>query len=482
MIKLKKHYDVIVIGSGSSGSACAIRCAQLGLITLCIDNLQQGDNHTLQPGIISNPWCLEIITMLKSAKFYDAVVNDLNAHGIYADNISLNLAQMIRHKDNIFANINQTIKKEFTVHNVDFIHANAKLIQPKAVEIKATLESSINIINAEHIVLATESIPISVTCAPIDNEYIFDSSAALNLKQVPKRLAILGAGVMGLELAAIWNRLGSETILLDAQESFLDITDNHISREAYKIFTSQGLELRLGTRIISTKIVNKKVLIEYQDSDGMHGIKVDKLFVASGRRPNSENLAAPEANLLLDENGFVHINENYRTNLPNVYAIGDLTLLGPMLTHKGISEGEFVAEQIAGLQGIPINYKFIPNIIHTEPEIAWVGQTEQALKAIGYLITISESSLALANHTKAIKLTAGVVKIITCTKSDTILGIHIISSFASELIAEAVLALEFSASSEDIARIIQSHPSSAEALRIASMSIKHNQNFSKNQQ
>jgi dihydrolipoamide dehydrogenase len=296
MPKIKAKYDVIIMGTGPSGYASAIRCAQLGLKTLCVDNLQRKNSLS---GVFSNAEYVGTMALLESAKLYDALAHDINSHGIYAENVSLNLRQMIRRKNKILDEISQDIAKIFAAYKIDFINAQARLIDSKIVEIFSVTHSSNKIINAEHIILATESSPISIPCAPIDNEYILDSSAALNLNEVPKRLAILGAGVIGLELGGIWNRLGAETILLEAQETFLGLSDHQISRQAYQIFTEQGLELRLGTRIISTKITNKKVLVEYQDCDGTHAIRVDKLIVASGRKPNSENLAAPEETYFL---------------------------------------------------------------------------------------------------------------------------------------------------------------------------------------
>lgn len=474
MLKIKEKYDAIIIGSGPSGCACAIRCAQLGLKTLCVDNvLQNEQSKKLLPGIFTNAGCLETVALLQSAILYDALIHDINSHGIYVENISLNLRQMIQRKDNILVQINQNTAKQFANYGIDFINAKAKLLGSKIVEIASVIHSSNKKVIAKHIILATESTPISIPCAPIDNEYILDSTAALNIKEIPKRLAILGTGVIGLELAGIWNRLGAETILFDAQETFLGLSDHQISREAYKIFTEQGLELRLGTRVISAKVIHKKVLVEYQDSDGTHAIRVDKLIVASGRKPNSENLSAPEANLLLDENSYVHVDENCRTNLPDVYAIGDLTMLGPMLAHKGMAEGIFVAEQIVGIQSSPINYNTIPNVIHTEPEIAWVGQTEQALKSLGDTIKIGVFQLSINPKAKFANKTNGMVKIIACAKNDTILGVHIMGTHASELITEAVLAMEFSASSEDLARTIHSHPSFTETIRDASLAIKN---------
>jgi len=468
MLKLKDKYDVIVIGSGPSGCACAIRSAQLGLKTLCIDNISVSKTKKTTSGIITNAACLSIVTLLESSKIYESILNNIHSHGITVENVSFDARQMIQRKDSILNTINQQITKQFNEYKVDFIHATAKLLQPHLVEIFSTGSTTIN---SEAIVLATESNPISLPCALVDNVFILDSTAALNLTEVPKRLAILGAGVAGLEIAGIWNRLGAETILLDAQETFLSLADHQISREAYKIFTDQGLELRLGTRVISTKIVNNKVLVEYQDSEGSHAIRVDKLIVASGRKPNSDNIAAPEANLFLDENGYVHVSEKYRTSLPNVYAIGDLTILGPMLAHKGLAEGIFVAEQIAGIKSLPINYGAMPNIIFTEPEIAWIGQTEQSIKSIGDSVKIGLVPLSANAKAVSRNMSKGIVKTISCVKTDAILGVHIIANDASELIAEATVAMEFSANNEDIIRTIHPYPSFVETIRDAFKSL-----------
>ncbi|MEQ1560206.1 MAG: FAD-dependent oxidoreductase, partial [Methyloglobulus sp.] len=343
MVKIKDKYDVIVMGAGPAGCASATRCAQLGLKTLCIDTVQISQGQPSGVGTYANSGSLARVTLLESAKLFDSLITESRAHGIIVDTVDIDVQKMVQRKDTILTEITQSIAKVFKQHKVDFIQAQAKLLDGKRVLVTSDIDIHNKTIAAEHIVLATDSVPIAIACVPIDNEYILDSSAALNLTEIPKRLAILGAGVLGLELAGIWNRLGAETILLEAQDTFLDLADHQISREAYKVFTQQGLELKLGTRVISTKISSKKVLVEYQDNDGHHAIRVDKLIIASGRKPNSDNLAAPEANLLLDENGFVHVNENLRTNLPGVYAIGDLTILGPMLSHKGMAEGVFVA-------------------------------------------------------------------------------------------------------------------------------------------
>lgn len=473
-------FDVIVIGAGPAGYSSAIRCAQLGLKTACIDNWHDKKGQGGLGGTYLNAGCVASIALLESAKIYHSLKYNLKEHGIQAEAISADIAVMMQRKNNIVDLLSRQIADSFTHYNIDCIQAQAKLLTERLVEITPPNTSAASLFEADHIILATGSSPIDLSCAPIDNEFIIDSTMALNLDAVPKRLAIIGAGVIGLELAGIWNRLGAETILLEAQETFLSLADQQIAREAYRIYTEQGLELRLGARVISAKKTskkagiehNRKVTVEYQDNEATHALRVDKLIVASGRKPNTENLAADEANLLLDENGYVHVDENCRTNLPGVYAIGDLTLLGPMIAHKGIEEGLFVAEQIAGLHN-PVNYDLLPNVIFTEPEIAWVGQTEQALKAMGEPIKIGTFPLNATARAQATGQTEGMVKIIAHAETDAILGIHIIGTQASELIAEAVLAMEFSASSEDLARTIHAHPTLAKALHSAALTLKN---------
>ncbi|MCX7098112.1 MAG: dihydrolipoyl dehydrogenase [Methylococcales bacterium] len=465
------HYDVIVIGAGPAGFASAIRCAQLGLKTACIDDWRNKQGQSRLGGSHLNTGGVASMTLLESAKIYHQLNHEAAKHGIHADAISLDLPQMIARKDKIINELGHKMAELFTHHKIAHIQAKAKLLNARQVAITSGEGHAQTVLDADHIILASGSTPINLPCAPIDNEFIIDAIAALNLHEVPKKLAIIGAGVVGLELASIWHRLGADTILLEAQENFLSLLDQQISGEAYRVFQQQGMDLRLGARVISAKKGNKKVTVEYQDQEGTHTLRVDKLIVASGRKPNSGELAAPEADLLLDENGYVYVDDNCRTNLPGVYAVGDLTLLGPMLAHKGIEEGVFVAELIAGLHN-PINYDNLPSVIYTEPEIAWVGQTEQALRATRVPIKVGIFPLSATVRAFALGRTQGLVKIIAHADNDKILGVHIIGSQASELIAEAVLAMEFSASSEDLARTIHARPTLSESVHDAALALK----------
>ncbi|WP_198242871.1 dihydrolipoyl dehydrogenase [methane-oxidizing endosymbiont of Gigantopelta aegis] len=465
------HYDVIVIGAGPAGYVAAIRAAQLGLKVASIDDWQDAQGRPSLGGTFINAGCISSMTLLESARIYHTLTHDLNEHGIQVGDIQLDVGKMIDRKHKTIALLNQQIQAIFKNLNIDCYHAHGKLISNHQIElVSLSSQNTSSVLEAEHIILATGSRPIKLDCAPHCHDLIINIHQALNMTEVPERLGIIGAGIIGLELGEIWNRLGSEVILLEAQENFLTAPDHQIAQEAYLIFCQQGLDIRLGTRVISSQVANDRVIVEYEDSEGTHTLVLDKLIVASGRQPNSDKLVSDEIELLLDENGFVHVDENCCTSLPGVYAIGDLTLLGPMLAHKGIEEGIFVAEYIAGNHN-PINYNVIPSVIYTDPEIAWVGQTEQALKAIGENYNVGLFPFKASARALSMGKPEGFVKIITQAETDQILGVHIIGHQASDLIAEAVLAMEFSASAEDLARTIHAHPTISEALHEAALSI-----------
>ena len=472
MSESTKKYDVIIIGAGPAGYVAAIRCAQLGLKTICIDNWCNQKGKASLGGAYINAGCIPALVLLESSKIYRMLNHDIENHGISVDNIKIDVPKMVHRKNVTVEHLSQQIKDLFVKHQVETIHAYGHVLDSNRVEITKISNQNQSVIHGENIILATGSLPIEVPYAAIDNEFIIDSNSALDMQSIPKHLGIIGAGIIGFELGGIWSRLGSEVILLEAQENFLTTPDYQISTEAHRIYTEQGLDIRLGTRVMSAKKSNKKVIVEYQDKEGTHSLRLDKLIVATGRKPNTENLAAVEASLTLDESGYVHVDENCMTTLHGVYAIGDLTLLGPMLAHKGLEEGIFVAEHIANCHS-PINYDIIPSVIYTDPEIAWVGQTEQALKAIGENIKVAVFPLSATGRAQATGKTEGMIKIIAHAETDKILGVHILGVNASELIAEAVVAMEFSATTEDLARTIHAHPTLSEAMQEAALSLSN---------
>jgi dihydrolipoamide dehydrogenase len=325
-------------------------------------------------------------------------------------------------------------------------------------------------VSGEHVILAPGSVPVQLDRIPLDNQLIVDSSGALEFDQVPRRLGIIGAGVIGLELGSMWRRLGSETVmLLEAQDQFLSIADEQVARESYRVFTRQGLDIQLGSRVTGSERNNGGVEVHYQNSAGDHVVEFDRVIVAVGRRPNTEGIAADEATLLLDEWGVVHVDDQCRTNLPGVYAIGD-AVRGPMLAHKGSEEGVMVAELIAG-QAAQMRYDTVPSVIYTFPEVAWVGQTEQALRAAGVDYRAGVFPFVASGRARAMGESDGFIKLLADTQTDRILGAHMVGPHCSELIAEAVIAMQLGGTAEDIALTTFAHPSLSESFHEAALAV-----------
>lgn len=465
---MKQSFDVIVIGAGPAGYVAAIRCAQLGLNTACIDEWQSDDGKAVLGGTCLNVGCIPSKALLESSELFDQSNNELGEHGIVVDKVALDLDVMMRRKNTIVSNLTAGIASLFKSNGVTSFAGHGKLLANKKVEFTDATGKK-QILDATHIILASGSRPIEIPSMPLKWNTVVDSSGALSLEAVPKRLGVIGAGVIGLELGSVWRRLGSKVIVLEAQDEFLAMTDERISKEALKLFRKQGLDIRLGARVLSSNVTNSSVTIEYQDKDGDHSDTFDCLIVAVGRRPNTEDLFEDQSQLLLDEWGLVHVNEQCQTNLPDVYAIGDI-VRGPMLAHKGSEEGIMVAEIIAGNHG-EVNYGAMPSVIYTHPEIAWVGKTEQELKSAGENYKVGMFPFSASGRAMAMGQTGGLIKIIAHADTDRVLGIHMIGPQCSELIAQAVMAMEMGASSEDIALMVFAHPSLSEAFHEAALSV-----------
>lgn len=468
----RKQYDVIIIGAGPAGYIAAIRCAQLGLHTACIDNwIGKNGQHSLG-GTFLNSGCIPALALMESARCYQMITQDIGKHGIHVSNVRLDVAEMIQHKDDIVQHLSTQIAGLFKSNRIQCIHGHGRLLPNRTVEITPINGSEkTGELCAENIILAAGSSSLELDTAPLIEDAIVDSYAAMNFDSVPGHLGIIGAGVIGLEHASVWTRLGSKVTLLDAQKEFLGFIDRQIAAEALALYQKNGLDIRSCARVTEARKTPKHVSVHYEDADGEHRIMVDKLIVAVGRKANSERLSAPETDLLLDEYGFVHVDEQRMTNLPGVYAIGDL-IQGPMLAHKGSEEGIMVAEIIAGKER-SIKNSFIPNVVYTDPEIAWVGQTEQQLKATGETIKIGIFPFNANISARITGKSEGMVKIISNRQTDRILGVHILGSVASEMIAEAVLAMEFSASAEDLARTVHASPSFSRSLHEAALAMEN---------
>lgn len=465
---MSEKYDVIVIGAGPAGYVAAIRCAQLGLKTACVEKWINKQGKPALGGTCLNVGCIPSKALLESSHYYEMSHTTLREHGVEANDLQLNLTKMLGRKDKVVSELTAGIEQLFNANKITWLQGKGKLLRDKKVEVKAQ-DGSAHAYQAEHIILAPGSVPVEISAAPYQENLVVDSSGALEFTDVPKRLGVIGAGVIGLELGSVWRRLGSDVIVLEALDEFLMMADRQIAKESLKEFKRQGLDIRLGARVTRSEIKNGKVEIYFQDKNGEHTEIVDKLIVAVGRKPSTLGLFDEDTELLTDERGFIHVDEQCSTNLPEVYAIGDV-VRGPMLAHKGSEEGIMVAELIAG-EKAQVNYEVIPSVIYTHPEISWAGKTEQQLQDSGIEYRVGTFPYAACGRAKASGENVGLVKLLADAKTDRILGMHIFGAHSSELIAQAVIAMEFGASAEDLALTVFAHPTISEAIHEAALSV-----------
>ena len=466
-----KNYDVVIIGGGPGGYVAAIRAAQLGLATACIESWLDDEGQPALGGTCLNVGCIPSKALLDSSHHYAFLKHEAAQHGINSSGVTLDVHRMIDRKQKVVKTLTQGITGLFKKNKVEWLQGRGRLLPDKQVQVSPVGEEGgeAYTVAAKHIIIATGSVPTRIPSAPVDRERIVDSTGALAFTDVPRTLGIIGAGVIGLELGSVWNRLGSQVIILEALDDFLAPVDRQIAGEAHKLLAKQGLDIRLGAKVTGTGSNNRQVTVTYEDKEGKQQILVDKLIVAVGRSPNTDGLGVAEAGLALDERGFIEVDEQCRTNLPDVYAVGDV-VRGPMLAYKASEEGVAVAERIAGKPG-HVNYATIPWVIYTWPEIAWTGKTEQALKAEGVDYRSGSFPFAASGRARAMGETGGLVKILSHARSDRLLGVHILGPGASELIAEAVTAMAFEGSAEDLARTIHAHPTLAEAVHEAALAV-----------
>ena len=471
-------FDVVVIGGGPGGYIAAIRAAQLGFSTACIDDWTNAAGGPAPGGTCTNVGCIPSKALLQSSENYDHAAHRFAEHGIGVKGLSIDVARMLARKDAVVKQNNDGILYLFKKNKVTFFHGRGAFV--KAVDAGYELAVSgadEQRVTAGQVIVATGSSPRALPGAAFDEERILSNDGALRIGSVPKRLGVVGAGVIGLEMGSVWRRLGAEVTILEALPEFLGAVDAAVSKEALKLFGKQGLKIELGVRIDGVKRGKSGVALSYADAKGtQRTLDVDRLIVSIGRVPNTAGLNPQAVGLALDERGAVVVDAECRTNLANVWAIGDV-VRGPMLAHKAEEEGVAVAERIAGQHG-HVNFDTIPWVIYTSPEIAWVGRTEQQLKAEGRAYRAGQFPFLANGRARALGDTSGFVKFLADAMTDEILGVHIIGPLASELIAEAVVAMEFKASSEDIARICHAHPSLAEATREAALAVdKRTLNF-----
>jgi len=465
---MSRKFDVVVIGAGPGGYIAAIRAAQNGMSVACIDKWQNRDGKYAFGGTCLNAGCIPSKAMLESSELYHRAGHEFSKHGIETGKLGLDVATMQKRRASIVRQLTGGVAGLFKANKVEGLVGHGKLLAGKKVEF-TPVDGDPEVLEAKNIILASGSVPVELPFAKFDGETIIDSWDALELEAVPKRLGVIGAGVIGLELGSVWSRLGAEVTILEAMDDFLFMADRDVANTAARDFKKQGLDIRLGARVTAAKGGKKGVKVDYDDASGSHAVEVDKLIVAVGRKPYTEDLLADDAGIQLDDRGFIVVDGECRTRVKGVYAIGD-AVRGPMLAHKSSEEGVMVADLIAG-EIAEVNYNVIPSVIYTAPEIAWVGKTEAEVKDSGRAYKKGSFPFAASGRAKAMEQTSGMVKIISAEDDDEVLGVHIVGPMPGELIAEALLALEFSASTEDIQRTIHAHPTLAEAVHEAALAV-----------
>ena len=465
---MSTNFDVIVIGAGPAGYVCAIRAAQNGLKVACVDGWKNPDGGYALGGTCLNAGCIPSKALLESSEMFHKAGHELGVHGVKVKGVELDLKAMQERKAKIVKGLTGGIAQLFKGNGVTSITGQARLLKDGAVEVKAP-DRGKQTLAAKHVVLAAGSVPIELKGMAFDGKHVVDSWGALEFDAVPKKLGVIGGGVIGLELGSVWKRLGAEVIVFEALEKFLFMADQQVAAVAAREFKKQGLDIKLSAKVTAAAVKSGKVSVSYTDGSGEHSVTFDKLIVCVGRRPLSDGLLEAGCGVEVDAKGFVVVDHECRTKRSNVWAIGDL-VRGPMLAHKGSEEGIAVADHIAG-RVAEMNYDVIPSIIYTQPEIAWVGKTEEQLKAERVPYKSGSFPFAAIGRAKAMEATAGMVKMLAHKDSDEILGVHIVGPMAGELIAEAVAVMEFRGSAEDLQRTIHGHPTLSEAIHEAALAV-----------
>ena len=463
-------FDVVIVGSGPAGYVAAIRASQLGLKTACIEKSLDSEGKSQLGGTCLNVGCIPSKALLDSSHRYSDALNHFSDHGIEVSKPKLDIPKMMKRKEKVVAQLTAGVGGLLKANKVTTIFGEAKVLNANQVQV-STLDKT-EIIETKNIVIASGSLPINIPVAPIDHNNIVDSTGALEFKSVPKKLGIIGAGVIGLELGSVWARLGSEVTILEAMDDFLPMADSKISKDVLKEFNKQGLNINLGSKVTSAKSSTKNVKVSFENQDGNAELSFDKLIVAVGRKPNTKNLFDENSGLLLDEKGFIPVNDFCETRVKNIWAVGDV-VRGPMLAHKASEEGVMVVERIAGKHA-EMHYDLVPSVIYTHPEVAWVGKNEAELLESGIEFKTGSFPFAASGRALATGESAGFVKVIAHKKTDTILGVHAFGPSAADIVQQGVVAMEFGASAEDLGLTIFSHPTVSEALHEAAMAVNGN--------
>jgi dihydrolipoamide dehydrogenase len=475
---MSNSFDVIVIGGGPGGYIAAIRASQLGFNVACVDEWKNDQGGPAPGGTCTNVGCIPSKALLQSSEHFDQASHHFADHGIGLSNLTIDVAKMLGRKDQVVKQNNDGILYLLKKNKVSFFHGRGAFVKAESGGYQVSVSGTADVtLSAKHVIVATGSSARQLPGAAFDEDRILSNDGALRLGAVPKTLGVIGSGVIGLEMGSVWRRLGAEVTILEALPGFLGAADEGVAKEALKVFTKQGLKFAFGAKIASVQAGSKGVVVAYTNAKGEAStLEVERLIVSIGRIPNTTGLNAASVGLALDERGAIIVDADCRTNLPNVWAVGDV-VRGPMLAHKAEEEGVAVAERIAGQHG-HVDFNLVPWVIYTSPEISWVGQTEQQLKAAGRAYKAGQFPFMANGRARALGDTTGFVKFLADAETDEILGVHIIGPFASELIAEAVVAMAFKASAEDIARICHAHPSLSEATKEAALAVdKRTLNF-----
>ena len=465
---MSDSYDVVVIGSGPAGYVCAIKCAQLGLNTAVVESWSDPKGKPVFGGTCLNVGCIPSKALLDSSHKFTEARDHFSVHGIDVDAPAIDVAGMMKRKDKIVTQLTGGVSSLLQHNGVTVVQGKGKLLSGRNVEVTAA-NGEKTVLSAANVVLASGSEPVTIPPAPTDDAVIVDSTGALTFDEVPKRLGVIGAGVIGLELGSVWGRLGSEVVLFEALDSFLPMMDAQVSKEAAKVFKKQGLDIRLNALVTGTSVKKGAVTVTYTEKGEEKSAEFDRLIVAVGRRPRTKDLFSSDSGVTMDERGFVFVNDYCATEAPGVWAIGDI-VRGPMLAHKGSEEGVMVAERIHG-KPVQLNYECVPSIIYTHPEIAAVGKTEQELKAEGIDYKAGSFPFAAIGRALASGETDGFVKIIADKKTDRILGAHAIGPSAADLVQQMVITMEFGGSAEDVQLMVFGHPTMSEAVHEAALAV-----------
>lgn len=463
-------FDVVVIGGGPAGYVAAIRSAQLGLKTACIEEYVDAKNNPTFGGTCLNVGCIPSKALLDSSHRYQEATSHLKIHGIEVGSVDLDIPAMMKRKNDIVAKLTGGIGGLFAANKVTPIAGRGKVLADSKVQI-TDIEGKKEIIESKNIIIASGSSPIEISSAIFNDTNILDSTGALEIDKVPETLGVIGAGVIGLELGSVWARLGSKVTVIEAMDDFLLMADKEVAKETFKDFKKQGLDIRLGCKLTSSKSLKNSVKITYENNGSSENMEFEKLIVAVGRKPNTSDIFEEDCGISLDEKGFISVNQNCQTDVKNIWAIGDV-VRGPMLAHKGSEEGIMVAERIAGKHA-EMNYDLVPSVIYTHPEIAWVGKNEEELKNDNIEYKVGKFPFAASGRALAVEQSVGFVKLLTDAKTDTIIGVHVFGPSAAEIVQQALISMEFGASSEDLGLTIFSHPTVSEALHEAALSVSN---------